>query len=44
MHFDAPDAYICKIAKTEQEIGALIESGFEYICENDGLKFFRKPK
>jgi integrase len=32
VHFDAPDAYICKIAKTEQEIGALIESGFEYIC------------
>jgi hypothetical protein len=44
VHFDAPDAYICKVAKTEQEIGALIESGFEYICENDGLEFFRKPR
>jgi hypothetical protein len=22
----------------------LIETGFEYICENNGLKFFRKPK
>jgi len=22
----------------------LIESGFEFVCENDSLKFFRKPK
>lgn len=27
-----------------KEISALIDSGLEFICDNDGLKFFRKPK
>jgi integrase len=44
VQFDAPDDYVCKVAKTDVEIGALIELGFEYICENQGLKFFRKRK
>ena len=26
------------------EISQLIELGFEYVCEQDGLKFFRKRK
>jgi hypothetical protein len=30
--------------KKKGEISELIEAGFEYICENNGLKFFRKPK
>jgi len=38
------DAYICKIAKTDEEISALIKTIFEYICDNNGLKFFRTPK
>jgi hypothetical protein len=42
--FEAADAYICKVAETKEEISELIEAGFEYICENNGLKFFRKPK
>ena len=41
---EAADAYICKVAETKEEISELIEAGFEYICENNGLKFFRKPK
>ena len=44
VHFDSPDDYVCKVAKTDEEIGALIELGFQYFCENNGLKFFRKPK
>jgi hypothetical protein len=44
LRFEAADAYICKVAETKEEISTLIEAGFEYICENNGLKFFRKPK
>jgi len=28
----------------KEEIAQLIEAGFEYICEHEGLKFFRKMK
>lgn len=38
------DEYICKAAKTVQEASQLIESGFEYVCEIDGVKLFRKHK
>jgi len=30
--------------ETSKEFSALIEAGFEYVCEQDGLKFFRKRK
>jgi len=33
-----------KTAQTPEEIKALLEVGFEYICEKDGLMFFRKRK
>jgi integrase len=42
--FEDEDEYICKIARKPEEIAKLIEAGFEYICEHDGLKFFRKRK
>ncbi|MCX8171971.1 MAG: tyrosine-type recombinase/integrase [Candidatus Bathyarchaeota archaeon] len=38
------DEYICKVAKTLEEIAQLIEAGFEYVCEHNNLKFFRKRK
>ena len=38
------DEYMCKTARTEQEIHDLIEVGFEYICDLDDAKFFRKRK
>jgi hypothetical protein len=41
---ETEENYTCKVAKTEQEIKQLIENGFEYITEQDGLKFFRKRK
>jgi len=36
--------YISKIAKTPGEICALIEAGFEYVTEFEGVKFFKKRK
>ena len=33
-----------KLASKPEEIKALLETGFEYICEKDGLMFFRKRK
>ncbi|MBS7628088.1 tyrosine-type recombinase/integrase [Candidatus Bathyarchaeota archaeon] len=38
------DEYICKTAKKPEEVSDLIEKGFEYVCEHEGLKFFRKRK
>jgi len=38
------DEYICKVAKTVEQAAELIEAGFEYVCEIDGVKLFRKRK
>ena len=42
--FEEEDQFVCKVAKTPKEIRKLIENGFQYICEQEGLKFFRKRK
>ncbi|RJS84433.1 hypothetical protein CW706_04090 [Candidatus Bathyarchaeota archaeon] len=38
------DEFICKTAKTVVEAKMLIEAGFEYVCEFDGVKLFGKRK
>ena len=38
------DEFICKVAKTVEEAKVLIEAGFNYVCEFDGVKLFRKRK
>jgi integrase len=38
------EEYICKIAKNAKEIAQLIQDGFEFVCEQQSLKFFRKRK
>lgn len=38
------DQYISKVAKTVEEASALIEAGFDYVCEIEGIKLFRKRK
>jgi integrase len=38
------DEYICKTAKTLDQASQLIENGFEYVCEIDAIKLFRKRK
>jgi len=41
---NSSDEFIVKAAKDPKEIKALLEVGFDYICEKDGLMFFRKRK
>ncbi len=38
------DEWICKVAKTVKEATELVESGFEYVTEMEGIKLFRKRK
>jgi len=42
--FDNEEEYISKVAQTPEEIQQLIEAGFEYVCQQEGLTFFRKRK
>jgi hypothetical protein len=37
------DEYVCKAAGTVEEATDLIELGFSYVCDVDGVKLFRKP-
>jgi integrase len=38
------DEFTVKVAKTASEIKSLLEMGFEYVCEKDGLIFLGKRK
>jgi integrase len=38
------EEFTSKVASNEQDICKLIESGFDYICDFEGKKFFRKRK
>jgi integrase len=38
------DEFVCKVAKTVQEASTLVESGFDYVTDVDGLKLFRRRK
>jgi integrase len=38
------DEYICKTARNVDEASALVENGFEYVSEIDGVQLFRKRK
>ena len=45
LHFKSlNDEFHVRVAKSPAEIKALLEIGFEYVCEKDGLLFFRKRK
>lgn len=39
-----PEEFHVKVTSDSQEIKGLLEVGFEYVCEKDGLMFFRKRK
>jgi len=41
---DNSDEFTVRVAKTPEEVKSLLETGFEYVCEKDGLMFFRKRK
>ncbi|KYH40429.1 MAG: site-specific recombinase XerD [Candidatus Bathyarchaeota archaeon B26-2] len=38
------EEYVCKAAKSLDEAKTLIELGFEYVCEVEGVKLFRRRK
>jgi integrase len=38
------EEYYGKTAKTEDEAIKLVEAGFEYVCDIEGLKLFRKRR
>ena len=38
------DEFTVKVAKTSEEIKELLEVGFEYVCEKDGLLYFRRRR
>jgi integrase len=38
------DEYICKAAENVKEAKELIEAGYQYVCDMDNLKLFRKRK
>jgi hypothetical protein len=42
--FPEDDEFVCKVAKNVQEASQLIETGFEYVCEIEDAKLFRKRK
>ena len=44
VNIEGADDYICKVARAPTEIQELIENGFECICEQEDLRFFRKRK
>ena len=44
LQFDKNDNYTCKVATNTKEDTELIEAGFEYVTERDGLKIYRKRK
>lgn len=41
---EGSDEFIVKVAKEPESIKALLEVGFEYVCQKDYLMFFRKRK
>jgi integrase len=44
VEFERDDEFICKTASTLKEAEGLIEAGFEYVTDMDGVKLFRKRK
>ena len=44
LQFEKDDNYTCKIAQNVEQATQLIENGFEYVTEMEGLKLFRKRK
>jgi len=43
MNFDA-DSYYSETAQSVEEARKLVEACFEYVCDVNGFKLFRKPK
>lgn len=44
LYKDESDEFTVKVARNPEEIKQLLEVGFQYVCEKDGLLYFRKRK
>lgn len=44
LHFEREDNYTCKVAKKIEEASQLIESGFTYVSEMNGMHLYKKRK
>jgi hypothetical protein len=44
MNFKDQQEYVSKVAKKEADACALIEAGFEYVCDFNEARIFRKRK
>jgi len=44
LNINEEEEYTCKVAQNVEQATELIENGFEYVTEIDGLKLFRKRK
>ena len=38
------DDFICKVARSVDDAKALVEGGFDYVTDVEGMKLFRKRK
>jgi len=38
------DEYTARVASSEKQVCQLVEAGFEYVCDYNGNKAFRKRK
>lgn len=43
VNFDSEE-FTCKVARNVEEAKGLIEAGFEYVCDFNDVKLFRKRK
>lgn len=43
-HNTLPEEFHVRVAETAEEIKELLEAGFEYVLQKDGLAYFRKRK
>jgi len=44
LHLNEEEEYTTRVAKTIEEDAKLIEAGFQYVTERDGMKLFKKRK
>jgi hypothetical protein len=42
--FQEDDSFVSKVARTVEETCQLVELGFEYVCDMDNAKIFKKRK
>lgn len=42
--FKDQQEYVSKVAKTETDVCALIDAGFDHVCDYEGHKVFKKRK